>query len=74
MTIDPRQFLDTAEELHALGVGLCEILCPVPPYFKAMSEARTRELSNEWHYYALGRGLGIFAWLGIAALVKEIFF
>jgi len=39
-----------------------------------MSQDRKNELMNEPHYYSLGRGLGIFTWLGIAAAIKEIFF
>ena len=66
-------FLSTPEEWHALVIGLCEIICPWPPYYKCLSLAKLNELIHERHYYYFGRALGIFAWLGIAAAIKSIF-
>lgn len=68
------EFLNTADEVHALVIGWCEALCPWPPALKAMTRKRAREISKEYHYYMLGRGLGILSWLGIAVAIKEIFF
>lgn len=74
MPIDPKQFLSEPEEIHALVIGLCEILCPWPATWLTPSTDRLNELLSEYHYYALGRGLGILAWLGIAAAIKAVFF
>lgn len=67
-------FLNTADEVHALVIGWCEALCPWPPAVKAMTRKRAREISKEYHYYVLGRGLGIFTWLIIAVLIKKLIF
>lgn len=74
MSLNPKEFLNTAEELHALVIGLCEVLCPWPATWLTPSKERLNELLSEYHYYALGRGLGILTWLGIAAAVKAMFF
>ena len=70
----PRDFLNTAEELHALVIGLAEILAPFFTFRHRWTREQSAALVKEWHYYSLGRILGIFAWLGIAALIREIFF
>lgn len=72
--IDPREFMDTCEELHAFTHGLCEVVCPWSPYRKAMAEERAKELEAEYHYYLLGRAVGVLVWLGLAAAIKGIFF
>lgn len=71
--INPKDFLNTAPELHALTHGICEVICPWPPFRKAMSEERAKQLQAEYHYYLLGRATGVIAWLGIAKLIKETF-
>lgn len=68
------EFLNTAEELHALVIGWAEIVCPWPPLHKKASTAQTGILSQELHYYQLGRVLGIPTWVGILAAIKAIFF
>lgn len=73
MSINPRQFLNTTEERHALVIGLCEVLCPWPPYFKGMPTHECTDLKLEFHYYMLGRALGIMAWFGLAVAIKKIF-
>jgi hypothetical protein len=70
--INPKEFLDEPEELHAFTQGICEVICPWPPYRKSMSQKRQIEIFDEYHYYMLGRALGIFAWLGIALIVKKL--
>lgn len=67
------EFLNTAEELHALVVGLCEIVAPFPPPKRLCAEERATETGKEWHYYQLGRALGVFVWLLILAIIKRIF-
>jgi hypothetical protein len=86
-------FLNTPEELHALVIGLCEVLCPWPPRVRippsdSGSQTRTRTtdtdpgegdnlnrtIRSEYHYYVLGRALGVIAWLIIAKIVQELFF
>lgn len=74
MSINPREFLNTPEELHALVHGWAEIICPFPPMRKAMSEKRSQELESEYHYYLLGRVLGILTWIPICCVIKRLFF
>jgi len=64
-------FLDTTAELHALTHGFCEVLCPWPPRHSINS---TNSINSEYHYYMLGRALGILAWLAICCLIKEVLF
>lgn len=74
MTINPRQFLSEAEELHALAIGLGEIFPFIPPLIKAYTPSLLQEINNEYHYYMLGRSLGILAWIATCWAIKEIFF
>jgi hypothetical protein len=72
--------LNTSEERHALVIGLCEVLCPLPPKcpckrlpplsLRGVAEA----ISKEYHYYLAGRALGVIAWLIIAKIIQEVFF
>jgi hypothetical protein len=73
MRVNPGEFLDEPEELHALVIGLCEVICPWPPRQPTIDAELAKAIWTEYHYYLLGRALGIFAWLGIAAAVKAIF-
>ena len=72
MSINPREFLNTAEELHALVIGLCEVVCPWKPRQEFLAPENVKDLTTEPYYYHLGRALGVFVWLGIIALLKEI--
>jgi hypothetical protein len=69
-----KEFLDEADEWHALAIGFCETVCPWPPYFKCLSLVQFTKLTDERHYYYFGRVLGVFAWLGIAVIVKKLLF
>lgn len=68
------EFMNTAEELHAFTHGLCEVVCPWPPYRKVMADERAKELEAEYHYYQLGRAAGVLAWLIIGFIIKVVFF
>jgi len=68
------EFLNTPEELHALVIGLAEVVCLFPPRHKIMTWQKQYALYDEYHYYALGRVLGVFVLLGIAAIIKGVFF
>lgn len=72
--INLSEFMNTTEELHAFTHGICEVLCPWPPYRKAMAEDRARELEAEYQYYQLGRAAGVIAWIIIAIVIKGVFF
>lgn len=74
MKLTPGEFLDEPEELHALVIGLCEVICPWPAYHRSLFTEEAQMLSREQHYYQLGRALGIFALLGIAGIVKLFLF
>jgi hypothetical protein len=66
-------FMDTPQEWHAFVVGFCEVICPWPPLHKA-SQKNEKDIAAEYHYYVLGRALGILAWLTIGCTIKEVFF
>lgn len=73
--IQPKTFLDTPQEWHALVVGFCEVLCPWPPRTWAAATALNLLLS-EYHYYMTGRGLGFLALVviltGLAKFILEV--
>lgn len=69
-----KQEPEVVAEWHALVQGFCEVMCPWPPRHKDMTDDLKGEITNEHHYYMSGRALGIPAWIGIAALVRHIFF
>lgn len=66
-------FLSTCDEWHAFINGFCEVLCPWPPR-RLMSEELQEQIASEYHYYMLGRAIGVIAWLIIAKIVQEAFF
>lgn len=72
--ININSFIDSVAEWHALVQGFCEVLCPWPPRYKMLKPELLFEIASEHHYYMFGRALGITAWLGIAILIKEVFF
>lgn len=69
-----KEFLNTTQELHAFTIGICEVICPWPPYFKGMPTPESVDLRTEYHYYALGRAAGIYAWLILAFIAKKCLF
>ncbi len=73
-----RNFLDTVAEWHALVQGFCEVLCPWPARHNKMTEKLAMEVQSEHHYYMAGRVAGKVClplyWIGIALLVRHVFF
>ena len=75
-----KTFLSTPQERHALVIGLCEVVCPWPPRWRCerlplLSLRGVAEaISQEYHYYLIGRALGVVSWLIIAKVVQEVFF
>jgi len=69
-----KEFLDDPEEVHAFTIGLCEVLAFFLP--RAFRPGRDLKaiLSTEYHYYMLGRGVGVFLLLFIAHIIQEAFF
>lgn len=65
--------MDEPEELHAFIIGLCEVICPWPAFFKGMPSIECVDLRIEYHYYMLGRAMGVYAWLVLACIIKEFF-
>lgn len=65
----------TANELHALSIGLWEILCPWKPRYKLNNEAEFTPFP-EYHYYLGGRALGfpllLLILISLAKLGKEL--
>jgi len=72
--INPKEFLNTAEELHALVIGAGEIIAPFPRMWHWLAIKSLDEIASEWHYYQLGRIIGVFTWLLISAIIKSIIF
>jgi hypothetical protein len=72
--INPNEFMDEVEELHAFAIGFAEVICPWPPRQPAMSLERQKEIYNEYHYYMIGRAIGVYSWLVLAAIIKLLFF
>ena len=66
-------FLDVYQEWHALVEGFCEVLCPWRARYEP-SEQLLNDLKGDHHYYTFGRAIGVIAWLGLAAAIKEVFF
>lgn len=69
-----KEFLSTPDEVHALVIGLAEVVCPWPPLHRILSWDYADRLRKEYHYYVTGRALGVLVWLGIAALIKRLLF
>ena len=73
--INPKAFLDTFQEWHALVIGFFEVLCPWKPQCPCHCE-RSEAISSEYHYYLTGRGFGFIALLliliALAKLTKEV--
>jgi hypothetical protein len=73
--IDPRTFLSTPEEWHALVIGFFEVLCPWKPRIESLTPANDY-LQGEYHYYLTGRGAGFIALLCVILLfswlIKEV--
>ena len=60
----------TTEEKHALVCGLCEVVCPWPPRIKP---TKLDYVQGEYHYYQVGRALGVIAWLIIIVIMKVLY-
>jgi len=72
--IELSHFMDTYAEFHAFAQGFCEVLCPWPPRHAEMSEDLKKQVTDDHHYYMLGRAAGILAWLTICCVIKLVLF
>ena len=70
---NPRNFLDTYQEWHALVEGFCEVMCPWPARHPLTGQLLD-DLQADHHYYMFGRALGILAWLTIGCVIKVLLF
>ena len=68
-----RTFLSTGEEWHAFVIGFCEILCPRKPRNRVISQEIGEALKSEYHYYVVGRALGVIAWILLAKVIQAWF-
>jgi hypothetical protein len=68
-----KDFLDDPAEVHALVIGLCEVIAFWPPRHRYQLHPDCADLDKEYHYYQLGRSLGVLFWLGLAFLIKRFF-
>lgn len=60
------------DEWHSFGIGFLEILCPWKARFP-MPMGYDNPLEREYHYYLMGRGVGVIAWLIIAKVAQIVF-
>jgi hypothetical protein len=74
MSLNIKEFLNHPDELHALVIGLSEVIAFWPPRIANLTSDQKAGLVKEYHYYMLGRSLGVFTWLGLAVVIKEVFF
>ena len=67
----------TAEEQHALLIGVYEVLCPFKARFPMNLDEAEYTTKREYHYYLGGRALGLpvilLELIGAARLVALIF-
>ena len=71
--IDPRQFLSTYQEWHALVIGFSEAFAPWPPRHPLTTGEDLKVIQDEHHYYLFGRALGMLALAGLlVAIVNAI--
>jgi hypothetical protein len=68
-----KEFMNTAEELHAWVIGVGELFPPWPAIYKRMTRKRRKELDQERHYYVLGRITGFVIWILIIVAIVERF-
>lgn len=59
--------LSTAEERHAFLIGICEVLCPLPPRVRPWDNT-VSQINAEYHYYVAGRALAALCWVVMIAL------
>lgn len=71
--INFKELLSEYQEVHALVIGFCEGICPWWTRHK-ISDDLKKQVESEFHYYVSGRIVGIIALIGIARMIKEIFF
>jgi len=58
---DPREFLNSHREWHAMVEGFCDGFCPWRILYEPGEEC-LKDIRNEHHYYNSGRAIG-FAFL-----------
>jgi hypothetical protein len=64
-----------AKEGHGFLIGVTEIVCPFPPRHKYEPSIQADgNCMEEWHYYNFGRAIGVLIWIGLAYLIKVLFF
>ena len=64
-----KSWFSTPKERHAFLIGFSEVLCPWPPRIKYEDD----EVKGEHHYYGIGRGAGVIAWILLAKLIHLLF-
>ena len=69
--IDFSDFLSSHEEFHALVDGWGVVLCPFLLVVRGIREKLISEVENELHYFLFGGVLGVWAWIGIIALLTK---
>lgn len=74
--IDPAEFMNDYQELHAFIEGIAEGFCPWLSRFEPDDELK-RDIESEHHYYAFGMVIGfagfIFAIAGAFRMVIGVF-
>jgi len=68
---NPREFLNTHQEWHALVEGFCETFCFWRANYEPSKEL-LKDLKSEHHYYATGRAVGFLSLVGLGLLVIKV--
>ena len=60
---------EVASEWHSFELGWSEMICLRIPSFYSPTEFSKGEMENEYHYFSLGRAVGVISWVIILAVL-----
>lgn len=60
---------EVVEEWHSFWIGVFEMVCLRIPPLAQVNEYALDELSEEYHYYAWGRAVGVMFWIVIVRCI-----
>jgi len=63
-----KTILSTDLERHCFIIGICEVLCPLPPRIKPDVQL-TSDVNDEYWYYNAGRAVAVGIWLTLICAV-----
>ena len=60
---------EVAAEIHSFELGWSEMVCLRIPSFYSPTEFSKGEMENEYHYFQIGRALGVLSWVIILGIL-----